>query len=122
MSYDIDIIDPKTGKVVEANETHIIGGGTYVVGGTRDLSLNITYNYAKHFYRLLGDKGIRVLYGKKVSETLVLLAKATGQLGDDVNPDYWQPTEGNVKKAILDLISLGAMAIAVCPDAVWEGD
>jgi hypothetical protein len=123
MSYDIDIIDPATGSVVQAEAKHGIRGGTYVLGGTRDMSLNITYNYAKHFYRVLdAEQGIRWLYGKKVYETLVKLTEAANKLQPDVHEDYWQPTEGNARAALLDLVMLGAQAVVVCPGAVWQGD
>lgn len=118
MSYDIEIIDPKTGKTAQVDKPHFVRGGSYALGGTTDLSLNITYNYAKHFYRVLGEGGIRSIYGKKVAETLPILAKAVAELKDDVHDNYWEPTEGNARKALLNLIVIGAQF----PDGVWQGD
>lgn len=118
MSYDIDIIDQKTGSIAEVVNPHFVCGGTYALDGTKQLSLNITYNYGKHFYRVLGEGGIRSIYGKKVYETLPILAKAVGELKDDVHPNYWEPTEGNARRALLDLITLGAQF----PQGIWQGD
>jgi hypothetical protein len=118
MSYDIDIIDPKTGSVATVTEPHFIRGGTYAVNGTTELSLNITYNYYQHFHRVLGEGGIRSIYGKRVAETLPTLAAAVNQLKDDVSDNYWDPTEGNARLALLDLICLGAQF----PEGIWRGD
>ena len=126
MSYDIDIINSKTGKIVETHDLHFVRGGTFNAGGTRRLSLNITYNYSKHFYRVLGPEGIRTIYGKSVAETLPLLAEAVGKLKNNVHEDYWEPTQGNARNALLNLITLGAQALTVMgvnsPDAIWQGD
>jgi hypothetical protein len=118
MSYDIDLTDPVSGEILHAEARHDIRGGTYAVGGTTELSLNVTYNYAQHFYRVLGEKGIRTIYGMSGAESLPLLKAAAEQLGNDVDGDYWKPTEGNVKRAVLQLVALAQMR----PDGVWKGD
>lgn len=119
MSYDIDLADPVTGEVLQAEANHQIRGGTYCVGGTTDLSLNITYNYAKHYYRVMDEeKGIRSLYGKTGAETIPAIKKAIEALGTDVNDDYWKPTEGNARQALCGLLALAQMR----PDGVWKGD
>lgn len=46
MSYDIRLTDRVTGETLEATAPHQIRGGTYAVGGTTELWLNVTYNYA----------------------------------------------------------------------------
>lgn len=51
MSYDINIVDPSTGETIETADPHHIAGGTYQLGGTTKLWLNITYNYSPFFYR-----------------------------------------------------------------------
>ena len=51
MSYDINIVDPSTGKTIETADPHHIAGGTYQAGGTTQLWLNITYNYSLFYYR-----------------------------------------------------------------------
>jgi hypothetical protein len=117
VSYDIRITDGN-GETLTAEEPHTITGGTYAMGGTTEAWLNVTYNYAPHFYRLFGDKGIRWLYGQKVANTVEPLLAAASQLGDDVHRDYWQPTEGNAKAALLNLVQLARLF----PDGVWDGD
>ncbi len=118
MSYDIDLKDPITGKVLQLDYPHHMRGGTYCVGGTTDASLNVTYNYGKHFQTVLGEKGIRTIYGMTGADSIPVLEKAASQLSDDVHEDYWKPTEGNAKSAVMQLVALAKMR----PDGVWDGD
>lgn len=98
---------------------HQMKGGTYCQGGTSSASLNVTYNYAKIFYKVLDEeKGIRKLYGMSAAESIPLLEIAASNLKDDVSEDYWEPTEGNAKQALLQLLALARMR----PDGVWRGD
>lgn len=55
MSYDIYLNDPVTGGIIELDEPHQMRGGNYAVGGTTEAWLNVTYNYAKHYYRVMGE-------------------------------------------------------------------
>lgn len=93
MSYDIWLKDPVTGERLEAEEKHGMTGGTYVIGGTRELWLNITYNYSPYYYEaaegdprfLYEDRddpeccpggcngGIRGIYGKTGAESIPML-------------------------------------------------
>ena len=118
MSYDIDLKDPVTGNVLQLDAKHHMKGGTYAIGGTQDASLNITYNYAAHFVKALGENGIRTIYGMTGAASLQLLRGAAETLCNDVDDDYWKPTEGNAKAALLQLASLAEMR----PDGVWSGD
>jgi hypothetical protein len=118
MSYDIQLNDPITNQVLELDEPHQMKGGMYAIGGTTEASLNVTYNYGKHYYRVLGDKGIRTIYGMTGAESIPLLTKAIGALGDDKSDDYWEETEGNAKAALIQLRTLAYMR----PDGVWSGD
>lgn len=119
MSYDISLCDPVTKDVLEADTPHQIRGGTYALGGTPSLWLNVTYNYSRHFYKHLDtEKGIRVLYGKTGAETIPLLKSAIAKLGDDIDDNYWQPTEGNAKRALCGLLAMAELR----PDGVWDGD
>jgi len=94
-------------------------GGTYCIGGTNHARLNITYNYAPHFRRVIDEnKGIRALYGKTGAESLTILDGAIAALKNDTHEDYWEPTEGNAKAALMQLRALAAMR----PDGVWTGD
>ena len=134
MSYDIALKDPVTKETLHLNAPHQMYGGAYRVGGTTEAALNITYNYADHFRKVLGgadvelstfDKvfgggqtGIRKLYGMSGAESIPVLENAISKLGDDADDDYWAPTEGNAKRALLQLLALAKMR----PDGVWDGD
>jgi hypothetical protein len=118
MSYGIYLNDPVTGTPLEFDAPHQMKGGTYAIGGTTQAYLNITYNYSKYYYATLGVKGIRRIYGLTGAESIPILTEAANKLGDDVSADYWEPTEGNAKRAILQLIALAKMR----PDGVWDGD
>ena len=118
MSYDVYLHDPVTKQTIELDHVHYIRGGTYQLGGTTEAHLNITYNYAKHFKKVLGAGGIRSIYGMSGAESIPILRAAADKLGDDVHDDYWQPTEGNAKRALFGLIALAQLR----PDGVWKGD
>lgn len=116
LSYDISIVDPASGATLRSAHPHSITGGTYAVGGTTELWINVTYNYSPHFHRVLGPGGIRLLDGQPVAQTLNILAQAATQLDQDVHQDYWQATEGNARAALLNLLALAALA----PEGVWR--
>ena len=134
MSYDIRLVDPVTRETLEVDSPHHMQGGTYQQGGTSEACLNITYNYASHFRRVFGDAsaeltdfdqmfgggetGIRRLYGMGGAESIPVLERAIAALGDDVDPDYWKSTEGNAKRALIQLLALAKMR----PDGIWDGD
>ena len=117
MSYDIELIDPVTKKTIELDAPHNMRGGTYAMGGTSLAELNVTYNYARHFGHV-GADGIRSIYGKTGAESIPMLEGAAAMLGDDTDPDYWKPTEGNAKRALVQLAALAKMR----PDGIWAGD
>jgi len=118
MSYDIELQDPKTGEVLLSEQKHNLKGGTYIVGGTSKLWLNVTYNYAPHFRAVLGENGIRSLYGMTGEQSIPVLKKAISCLDVGKDEDYWSPTEGNARKALIDLLELARIR----PDGVWSGD
>lgn len=118
MIYDIRLTEPVGRNTIELDGAHQIGGGTYVVGGTTEAWLNITYNYGKHYYRVFGSKGIRTIYGMTGAESIPLLKEAMSKLADDVSVDYWDDTEGNAKKALAGLLAFAQLR----PDGIWEGD
>ena len=118
MSYDICLRDPVTHLTIELDEPHRMRGGTYTVGGTTDAWINVTYNYARHFERVLGERGIRSIYGMTGAESIPVLEYAASRLADDVSDDYWEPTEGNAKRALLQLAALARMR----PYGIWDGD
>jgi hypothetical protein len=118
MSYDIYLCDPVSGSVAELDSPHQMKGGTYAIGGTRQAHFNVTYNYSRHFYRVMGEGGIRSIYGLSGAESLPILDKAIHELGNDTDQDYWKPTEGNAKQALISLRALATLR----PDCVWKGD
>lgn len=118
MSYDIKLTDSLTGQVLESDTKHELRGGTYALGGTTELWLNVTYNYSKHYYRTMGKLGVREIYGKTGAESIPMLECAIAQLGDDVSANYWDSTEGNAKRALEHLVAMAKMR----PDGVWAGD
>ena len=120
MSYDISLCDPVTHKPLKADSTHFIAGGMRAMGGTKELWLNVTYNYSHFYYQpeVFGKNGIRSIYGKTGAESIPMLEKAISALGDDVDDsDYWHATEGNAKRALYGLLSFAKMR----PDGVWDG-
>ena len=42
----------------------------------------------------------------------------SNQLKDDKTENYWEPTEGNAKAALIQLLALAKMR----PDGIWKGD
>lgn len=126
MSYDINLLDPITKKVIEIKDAHFLRGGTYKMGGSTELSLNMTYNYSEILHKVIQPKstpseykaGIRSLYGMTALEATPILEAAISNLKDDVVDDYWQPTEGNVKQALNNLLTM----CKIRPDAIIDGD
>jgi len=134
MSYDIELVDPITKEVLQLDSPHQMKGGTYCVGGTTDCRLNVTYNYGIHYKRIFGDEsielpqydkmfgggqtGIRKIYGLSGVDSIPILEDAISKLGDDKHPDYWEPTEGNAKAALIQLLTLAKLR----PDGIWDGD
>lgn len=117
MSYDIYLTD-KTGETIQFEKPHTLNGGTYAMGGTRKAWLNVTWNYGSIFRRVLGERGIRAIYGKTGAESVPILKDAINNLTDNVTDDYWEPTEGNARRALEDLLILAYAA----PEGIWMGD
>ena len=118
MSYDIDLLDPVTKEIIQFENPHQIRGGTYAINGIPEASFNITYNYSSVFYRTMGEKGIRSIYGLSGANSIPILKSAINQLNDDVDDDYWKYTEGNAKTALYGLLAFAEMR----PDGIWAGD
>lgn len=119
MGYDIKLKDAVSGETILFDSPHQIRGGTYAVGGTDEAWLSVTYNYSKHFYRVVDEKdGIRVLYGKTGAESIPILKEAISKLKNDVSDDYWEATEGNAKQALVGLLAFAQLR----PDGIWDGD
>ena len=111
MSYSISLL--KDGKSVEV-ERHK-EGGTYVMGGTIDAELSITYNYSE-IYSLF-DFTIRYVNGKTAKDVIDKMQEVVDKLGTDkYKRDYWAPTPGNAGYALLILLQWAKEY----PDAVFN--
>lgn len=147
MSYDISLKDPVTGDTVHFDVPHQMAGGTYIVGGTIEAWLNITYNYAPWYYKDgvfpdRGEKGqefhdgltgIRSIYGLSGAESIPVLEhaiKTLENMAEDLPEEkikdykehgitgYWIPTRTNAIKPLYQLLAMAKMR----PDAKWAGD
>jgi hypothetical protein len=118
LSYNVSLRDPVTKEILNSEQPHQIRGGTYSVGGTTGLWINVTHNYGEFFEKIFGEKGLRAIYGLTGAESIPLLKEAIEKLGDDVDEDYWKATEGNAKQALKGLLALAQIR----PDGVWDGD
>ena len=49
MSYDISLVDPVTKEQLHSDVAHDMRGGTYQIGGTTELWLNVTGNYSRYY-------------------------------------------------------------------------
>jgi hypothetical protein len=67
---------------------------------------------------VLGDEGIRRIYGMTGEESAPILLEAARKLGSDVTGDYWEATGGNAAWALMQLRALAMKR----PDGVWRGD
>ena len=118
MSYDISLKDPVTKKTIELNEPHFMKGGTYAMGGTKELWINVTYNYGPYYYeatdkdpRFAHDEvscyyadgtkgpieteyGIRGIYGKTGAESIPMLEDMIRRITEKYQKDgEWIETE-----------------------------
>lgn len=111
MSYDIYLKDPVTKQVIELDEPHFMTGGTYQIGGTTELWLNITYNYGGYYYeatdkddRFAHDEvsayyadgttgptvtryGIRGIYGKTGAESIPMIQDMISRIEEKYKKD-----------------------------------
>lgn len=135
MSYDISLVDPVTRETLTMDATHQMRGGTYAIEGTDEMWVNITYNYARWYYKdyAFGEKGIRSIYGLSGAESIPVLKKAIAGLEstDEELPEeemqkyieqgvtgYWVATRENAIRPLYQLLAMAQMR----PDGVWEGD
>ena len=114
MSYYVNFLDPVSKEIIELDEPHFMRGGTYAVGGTRSLSLNVTYNYSPNYMK--HGFHLKDLDGKTAVDMIAEMERVISELGDDVDPDYWKPTDGNAKRALKQLLVMAKMR----PDAIVE--
>ena len=52
-----------------------------------------------------------------------VLNAAVSKLSDDTDPYYWKSTEGNARRALMDLAAIAAQAVVEGKGAAkWNGD
>lgn len=124
MSYDISIICECCQQPLKFETPQQLIGGTVPydpISGRilprQEAETNITFNYYKHFRSTLGEEGVKGIHGKSVVETMPILRFAIQKLGADESEDYWEPTEGNARKALMTLVQ---MAEAVDFKGFWK--
>ena len=123
MSYDISIVyRDYDGETVRFDKRHNFRQGTYPIGGSDRAKLNITYNYAPIFRRVLElENGIWDFDGMDIYDTIPILEKAIAALGDaEPSEDYWEATDGNAKQALQQLLDLALMAESAHPTDSME--
>lgn len=120
MSYDIMLKDPVTRETIEINEPHFMRGGTYQVGGSTELWLNVTYNYGHYYYEATeGDPrfaneqrgkdgpeiryGIRGIYGKTGLESIPMLEDMIAKIEAAYKKDGEWITTKRTKYRCLDM-------------------
>ena len=123
MSYDIRLCDPVSGETLKSIHDHDMRGGTYIVGGTNELWLNITYNYSKFYREVYPKKGIRILYNKTAVESISILEKMINEIKKnhptmEFSNNYWDALPGNAVRPLYQLLAMARLR----PDGVWKGD
>lgn len=125
---------------MQTDQPHQMRGGMYAVGGTLEMWINVTYNYAYWCYKPgvfaatdQESKGIRTIYGMAGAESIPVLKKAIKALesmSEDISDEerreceeqgatgYWMPTRQNAIKPLYQLLAFAQMR----PDGIWEGD
>ena len=135
MSYDISLVDPVTKETLIMDSPHQMRGGTYAIGGTDEMWLNVTYNYGRWYRKdyAFGENGIRSINGLSGAESIPVLKNAIAGLEEskeelpeeEVNQcleqgvsGYWMPTRENAIRPLYQLLAMAQMR----PDGVWESD
>ena len=103
MGYWIYLDDNTTQNPIVTDESRA-EGGNYCLGGTNEAALNVTYNYSIFF-------NFRLLDGMSAEAGAKLLKAIIAKLKDDVDDNYWNPTEGNVKRCLQTLLDFATYAI-----------
>ena len=113
---DLYLRHPVSKEVLELDLPHQMKGGTYALGGTTEAHLNVTYNYSVNWNKAFNGKHLRDIDGMTGANSIPFLKAGIAALNDDMDEDYWKPTEGNTKSALIQLLALAAMR----PDGVWS--
>lgn len=82
-------------------------GGTYVLGGSTQAELNVTYNYSKLFWEAMPDGGLRGLDERHAEDCISILEQGVEHLSampQGETTDYWAATPGNAVKPLKMLL------------------
>lgn len=139
MSYDISLKDRVTGETLHTTEPHMMTGGTYAIGGTTEMWLNITYNYSHYYYEATeGDArfandggdgnvryGIRGIYGKTGAESIPMLRDMIANIENRYKRDgEWISTKREKAKhydgAGIEISQSEALSRAIHGDEVFS--
>lgn len=124
MSYDIRLVDPVTKEQLYSDVAHDMRGGMYAIGGTTELWLNITWNYAHYYYEATdGDKrfaheeitgytngepdgveiqyGIRGIYGKTGAESIPMLKDLIDRIESNYKDENGEWKSGRRKRPVV---------------------
>lgn len=115
MGYDVNLVNNEKKQALLAEH----GDEIHAYQQSVESSFSITYNYSKILYRVLGaELGLRSLYGLTGAQSVSVLENAISQLGDDEDEDRWVATEGNVKRALVNLLESAKENL----ELEWEGN
>jgi len=116
MGYSIKLVG-EDGEIVSVSRHQ--EGSNFVMNGTTDAIIDITYNYSLYFREEIDHIiGIRWLYGKHSYECVDVLEAAVEKLGTKRDVDYWILTPGNAGHVLYILLKWAKQH----PNAVFEGD
>ena len=117
MSYDINIVDPTTGETIETADPHHIAGGTYQVGGTTRLWLNIAKNPHVDVIGHCGEELFKFDY-----EEAIRAFKAYGKIVEINNASFrTRPTARDNCMRIAELCAKHGVPLVVGSDAHFAG-
>lgn len=109
MGWDIYVVNKKSLETVAINKPHYIRGSIYAVDGSTSLSMALTYNYSKHYYKIWPENGLEDLNGLPIGEAVPKLLEAILALSGadpEATDDYWKPTKSNARDGLVSILNL----------------
>lgn len=101
MSYDCSLNDPVTGEQLTVDFNHQLFGGTYAIGGTNELWVNVTANYGGYYSEATdGDKRWLVREREEDRYELPGLAGHTGAESIGMMKDCIRKIEAKYKDSL----------------------
>ena len=78
----------------------------------KNCNFNITFNYDLNYRK--HNFNIKHLNNKAAANVIPELKRVIGLLGDQTSDNYWEPIDGNAKRALITLLTMAQMR----PDAI----